>query len=153
MDCRINVGMQKQEPANPEGVPCICLEKYEAFSSRVSEQCFTLYMAHFRCDEHWRQKGQSVSAGRWWRKKNGPILGAPAAPDLVRGSQCVYAVMNKRSQSLMISNSLTVAARTLHGKVRWLRNRYNKMGYCVGRDCSKPGHQRSNGGHCSYNHT
>lgn len=85
------------------------------------------------------------------KQKNGPILGA--APDLVTGSQCADVVMNKRSQLLMISNSLTAAAETLHGEVRWLRNRYNKKGFCVERDCSEPGHQRSNEGHCSHNHT
>lgn len=85
-------------------------------------------------DREFRKAG-----GEEKKKKKGPILGASSAPDLVTGSQCAD-VMNKRSQLLVISNSLTVAAKTLHGKVRWLRNRYNKMGYCVGRDCSKPGH-------------
>lgn len=74
------------------------------------------------------------------KKKKWTHLGASSAPDLVTGSQCADVVMNKRSQLLMISNSLSVAAKTLHGEVRWLRNRYNKMGYGVGRNCNKPGH-------------
>lgn len=86
------------------------------------------------------KKDIESSARQVAKKKNGPVLGASTAPDLVTGSQCADVVMNKRSKLLMISNSLTVAAKTLHGEVRWLKNRYNKMGYCVRRDCSKPGH-------------
>lgn len=37
----------------------------------------------------------------------------------------------QRSQSAMITNSLTMAGEPLHGAVRWLGHRYNKMGYCV----------------------
>lgn len=63
--------------------------------------------------------------------KNRPVLGTITAPDLVTGSQCADVTMYKRSQSLMISNSLTMAAGALRGVVRWTRDRYNKMGYCV----------------------
>lgn len=81
---------------------------------------------------HEREKESRESSGRQVRqKKNIPVLGEITAPDLVTASQCADVTMYKRSMSPMISNSLTMAARALHGVVRWARDRYNKMGYCV----------------------
>lgn len=45
------------------------------------------------------------------KKKTVPVLGEITAPDVVPGSQCADVTMYKRSQSPMISNSLTTAAR------------------------------------------
>lgn len=45
------------------------------------------------------------------KKKTVPILGEITVPDLVTGSQCADVTMYKRSQSPMISNSLTTGAR------------------------------------------
>ena len=75
------------------------------------------------------REGEFREAGE--TEKNIPVLGEITAPDLVTGSQCADVTMYKRSQLSMISNSLTTAARALHGVVRWARDRYNKMGYCV----------------------
>lgn len=69
--------------------------------------------------------------GAWWYRTNVPVLGEIAAPDLVTGHQRADVTLHKRSQSPMMLNSLTTAARPLHGVVRCARGRYNKVGYCV----------------------
>lgn len=60
-------------------------------------------------------KKSRESSGRQVRrekkKKTVPVLGEITAPDVVTGSQCADVTMYKRSQSPMISNSLTTAAR------------------------------------------
>lgn len=62
------------------------------------------------------EKKSRESSGRQVRRKKNkkkpvPVLGEITAPDLVTGSQCADVTMYKRSQSPMISNSLTTAAR------------------------------------------
>lgn len=78
-----------------------------------------------------KRETREFTEGAKTEKKYIPVLGEITAPDLVAGSQCADVTMYKRSQSPLISNSLTMAASALHGVVRWARDRYNKKGYCV----------------------
>lgn len=71
------------------------------------------------------------SSERQVRKKKSGFFFENTVPDLVTSSQCADVTIYKRSQSPMISNSLSVAAVALHGVVRWARDRYNKRDYCV----------------------
>ncbi len=77
------------------------------------------------------EQNEIREAGEAKKKEKKTLLREITVPDLVTGSQCADVTPHKRSQSPMISNSLTMAARALHGAVRWVRDRYNKMGYCV----------------------